>query len=622
MRFTLAVLFGLAVTLPAAAQEPLAAPEPPPGGDPGDTLTVLTSFAEFGEPLYPPGFEHFDYVNPDAPKGGAVTLAAFGTFETLNTLPLAGDWAAGLGLVSDSLMVGSQDELSTYYPLIAESVAIPEDVSYAIFTINPAARYHDGHPITAADFVYAFEALNEVGRPFLRSFFADITRATAIDERHVRYDFATTETLKTLGLAASLWPYPRHYWQQPGRDIGASYLEPALYNGPYTIDSVDAGRSITYRRVEHYWAADLPVNVGRHNFDRIRYIYFRDDTVMFEAFKAGQYDFRTENRAQRWATGYDFAAALDERVRRDAVPVETPFGYRGFVFNTRRPIFQDERVREALTHLFDFEWTRDNIFYGYYTRARSYFPNSDYGVGDFPLPEGRELELLEPFRDQLPPELFEEPFTLPETDGSGRIRAQLREAWRLLAEAGWEVQNGVLRNVETGAPFEIEILLGSDSLLRVVQPFAQNLERAGIRANVRIVDTAQYGRRLDDYDFDMIYIALNFFPPPGPEQRNFWGSEAADVPGSGNFAGIRNPVVDALVEEIIRAETLEDLKAANRALDRVLLWHDYGIPSYYNAEIWIAYWDMFGFPEERPRYGVGFPDTWWVDAGRARQLRR
>ena len=599
--------------VPAAAQ---------PAASQDKALTVLTSFAEFGEPLYPPGFAHFDYVDPDAPKGGAVRLPAFGTFETLNTLPLAGDWAAGIGLVGDSLMVGSADELSSYYPLIAESVAIPDDLSYAVFTLNPAARYHDGQPITAQDFAFAFDMLTEHGRPFLKSFFADIVSAEALDERRIRYDFATRNSFKTLSLAASLWPYPRHYWQAEGRDIATSYLEPALYNGPYDIVAVDPGRSITYERVEDYWAADLPVNVGQHNFDRITYVYFRDDDVMFEAFKAGDYDFRSENRAQRWATGYDIPAVTSGRIRRDEVAVATPFGFRGFIFNTRRPVFQDPRVREAIGYLFDFEWTRANIFYGHYRRAKSFFPNSDFGVGATPLPEGRELALLEPHRDQLPPRVFTEPYAPPETDGSGRIRRELRQAWALFAEAGWEVDNGVLRNVETGAPLRFEILLQSDSVMRVIQPFVQNLARAGIDASVRIVDTAQYGRRTDDFAFDMLYIALNFFPPPGPEQRNYWGSVAADQRGSANLAGIRSPVIDALVEEIIDAETLEDLKAANRALDRVLLWNFYGIPSYYNDEVWIAYWDMFGFPERRPRYSVGFPSTWWYAPERAAAIRR
>ena len=587
-------------------------------------LSVLRSFAEFGEPLYPDDFQHFDYVNPDAPKGGSVRLSAFGTYERLDTITLGGRWPGSIGLVYDSLFTGSGDELSSYYPLIAESVAVPDDLSYAIFTINPEARYHDGAPIVAGDFVFAFNVIKEDARPLLREFYNDIVAAEALNERQVRFDFATTDDYGTLGLAAGFSPWPEHWWEASGRDTSESYLEPILYHGPYTIDSLDPGRSISYRRVEDYWAADLPVNRGQNNFDQISYIYFRDINVMFEAFLGGEFDFWAENEARRWATGYDVSVVTNGDIIRDeSIEVNTPRGYIGFVFNTRRPVFSDIRVREAITQLWDFEWTRANVFYGQYRRARSFFPNSDFGVEDFPMPTDLELEILEPYGEQIPAAIFTEPFELPETDGSGRIRQQLRDALALFAEAGWEVDNGTLRNVETGEPFRFQILLRSDTLLRVVEPFIANLRRAGIDAQIRTVDTAQYERLTDDFDYDMIYIAANFFPPPGGELRTYFEAAAAEEVGSGNWPGVADPVVDELLERVMSdRDDIESLEAVTRALDRILLRGYYIIPSYLPDVNRIAFWNIFGQPETHPVYGIGFPGTWWYDEEVAASLQR
>ena len=593
-----------------------------PAAGQDEDLNVLTSFAEFGEPAYPPDFPYFGYVNPEAPKGGAIRLGAFGTFERLDTIVIGGTWAAGIGLTLDSLMTGSGDELSSFYPLIAESVAVPDDLSYAIFTLNPAARYHDGHPITAGDFVYAFDVIMEHGRPFLRAFYEDITGAQALDDRRIRFDFRIPDSWKTLGLAASMSPLPRHYWEAEGRDVSRTTIEPPLTSGAYRVAAVRPGSSITYERVDDYWAADLPVKVGHDNFERITYVYYRDLNAMFLSFEAGDIDFWTENRAQRWTTGYDFPAARRGDVVREVVANNVPQGIQAFIFNTRRPAFQDPRVREAIGLLFDFEWTQRTVLYGQYTRIRSYFPNSDFGVTDFPIPEGQELAFLEPFRDELPPSLFSDAFVPPETDGSGTIRPQLREARRLFQEAGWEVRDGRLVNVETGQRMRIQIVIDTPDLERLVQPFIRNLERAGIQASLRVVDTAQYSRLTDDFDFDMLSVRFNFFPPPGPEQRSYWGSAAAGERGSANYAGIRNSVVDALIEEVVAAEDLETLKAANRALDRALLWNYYVIPQYYNDEIWIAYWNIFGQPERLPYYGTGFPTVWWYDAADAATVTR
>ena len=607
-----AVLMAAVAATPAAAQ----------GTTDDAGLTVLTQFAEFGEPMYPPDFDHFGYVNPDAPKGGAVTLGTIGTFDSLNTIPLEGDWAAGLGLTGEALFTGSGDEIGIWYAALAESIAVPDDVSYAIFTIREGARYDDGTPVTAGDFVYGFNAIIEHGRPFLREFFADLTGVEALDDRRVRFDFATTDNWQTVALAARQGPTPRHWWEAEGRDIGRPSLEPPPVEGPYRIAAIDPGRSITYERVDDWWGADLPVNRGQFNFDRIGYVYYRDTEVLFEAFRSGLIDYRSENRAGRWATEYDFEAVENGSVMRDRVPDNSPSGFRGFLFNTRLPEFADVRVRAAIANLFDFEWLQRNIFHGEYVRAGSYYPNSDYGIEDFPVPEGQELALLEPHRDQLPAELFTSPFQTSRTDGSGRIRQQLRESLALFAEAGWEVRNGSLTDVATGEPLAVTFLMNTSVLEPVIQSFAQNLRRAGIDAGLQIVDPVQYDNRIDDFDFDITFIGLTFYPPPGAQQAAYWHSSIARENGSGNIAGIENPVIDAMLEEIMAAEGLDNLKAANRALDRVLAWNHYGVPTYYPDDTRIAYWNRFGRPERPPYYGVGFLSTWWVDPELDAALRR
>jgi len=587
-------------------------------------LTVLRSFAEFGAPLYPDDFEYFNYVDPDAPKGGAIRQGAFGTYERLDTITLGGRWPGSIGLVYDTLFTGSGDELSSYYPLIAENVAVPGDLSYAVFTIHPEARYHDGTPIVAGDFVFALDIIQENARPLVREAFSDLVSATALNDRQIRFDFATVNDYRSLGLAAGFSPWPEHWWEASGRDPAESYLEPILYHGAYTIDSLDPGRTITYRRVEDYWAADLPVNRGQSNFDQITYIYFRDRNVMFEAFLGGEFDFWSENEARRWATGYDASVVNSGDIIRDeTIEVNTPRGYVGFVFNTRRPVFSDVRVREAITQLWDFEWTQANVFYGQYRRAQSYFPNSDYGIEDFPMPTEMELEILEPVADQIPESIFTEAFSLPETDGSGRIRQQLRDALALFREAGWEVEGGTLRNVESGEPLRFQFLIHSATLLRVVEPFVANLQRAGIEVDIRTVDTAQYERLTDNFDYDMIYVAANFFPPPGSEMRTYFESAATDDLGSGNWPGVVDPVVDALLDRLTSdRDSLERLEAVTRALDRILLRGYYIIPSYLLDVNRLAYWNIFGQPENHPIYDTGFPMTWWFDDEAAASLQR
>jgi len=582
-------------------------------------LRKLTQFAEFGEPDYPEGFPHFNYVNPDAPPGGDIRLSAFGTFERLDTIVLGPRWPEGIGLTGDSLMTGSADELDAYYPSIAESVEVPEDISFAIFNINPQARWHDNEPIKASDFVFAIDHIKANGRPLLRDFWKVIESAKALDERRLRVNFTTKNNWKTLGQAASIGPMPQHFIEANGIDITKPTLEPMVYAGAYTIENVDAGRSITYKRIDDYWADSLPVNQGINNFERITYVYFRDLDVAFEAFKSGEFDLWAENKAQRWVTGYDFDAVKQGLIVRDEQSeINSPRGFAGIVMNTRRPQLADINVRKGLAQLFDFEWTQKNIFYGLYDRAVSYFPNSDYGTRDFPLPEGQELEILERYRGRIPDEVFTEPFAPTKTDGSGRIRQEMRVAKQYFADAGYEIQGGKLINAATGQQLAMEIVFVQDATLRVVQPFISNLQKAGIAATARRVDSAQYERLTDSYDYDMLMIGANFFPPPGEELRTYFQSSAADEEGTANWSGIKDPVVDELLDEIAEMPRsteadLELLKATTRALDRVLLAGHYIIPTYYARIDRFAYWDLFGQPETRPVYGTGAPSTWWWD---------
>lgn len=579
-------------------------------------ITKSWAIAEFGEPLYKDGLDHWPYANPNAPKGGKIVLGAFGTYDTLNPIILKGVWPSSIGLISDSLMVGSGDELLSQYGLIAESAEYPEDKSWIIFNIRPEARYHDGTPITAEDFVYGFNLWKEHGRPFLKSFIEDIESAEALSPTRIKYSMRTKDNMKPLVTAAGFSPWPRHYWES--RDITKTTLEPPLGNGAYRIKSLEPGRSITYQRVEDYWAADLPVNRGLNNFDEIHYDYYRDPTVQFEAFKAGKVDFRSENSAKRWATEYNTREIDDGDVILEIVEDETPQGLTAYFFNLRRPQFQDKRVREALNYLYDFEAIQRTVLFGYYDRVNSNFPNSDYGASGLPTQE--ELAILEPFKDQLAPEVMTEAFTPPKTDGSGHIRRNLRQALTLFKEAGWEVKGGKLLHNETGEQFGLEIITASPEQERLALPFIRNLKRAGIDAQLRIVDVPQWRNRIEQGDYDVYSARNNFFPPPGSELRSYFGTELPNQPGSGNRSGYSDPVADALIEQIVGAKDLETLKATTRALDRVVLWNFNVVPMYYRDEIWSAYWNKFDQPERRPRYGHGFPANWWWDEERAQEI--
>lgn len=594
------LLFALPAVFASAAEEP----------------TPVHGVAMHGAPKYGPDFRHFDYVNPDAPKGGTVIFPAIGTFDSLNPYILKGVPAAGLGLVFQTLTVQSQDEPFSEYAEIAESILVPEDRSWVAFDLRPQARWHDGRPITVEDVIFSFDTLKSKGHPFYRAYYRNVVKAEKIGERRVRFLFEGGTNRELPLIVGQLPVLPKHYYE--GRDFERANLDAPLGSGPYRVERVDAGRTIVYRRVTDWWGADLPVNRGRYNFDEIRYEYYRDSDVALEAFKAGQYDIRLENTAKLWATGYDSPALERGWIVKKEIPVEQPAGMQGFVFNTRREIFRDPRVRAALAYAFDFEWTNRTLFYGAYTRTDSYFENSELEAEGLPGPA--ELALLEPFRDRLPAEVFTSRYEPPKTDGSGNLREQLRTALRMLREAGWDVRDGRLVQLASGMPMRFEILLVNPAFERIVGPFVQNLARLGIEASVRTVDTAQYENRVNQFDFDMIVGVWGQSLSPGNEQRDFWSCEAANTPGSRNWAGICDPVVDALIDRIIGAPSREELVAACRALDRVLLWGHYVIPHWHIPYLRVAYWNKFGRPAVLPRHDLDL-FAWWVDPAKLAALQ-
>jgi microcin C transport system substrate-binding protein len=595
---TLAGLFG---ATPATAQN--------------DT-TRAHGIAMHGDLKYPPGFAHFDYVNPNAVKGGTVRYSALGTFDSLNPFVLRSVAAANAAEIYDTLLVASADEAFSEYGLLAESVEMPADRAWVLFHLRPEARWHDGRPVTADDVVFTFETIKAKGHPQLRYYYAAVDKVTAEGPQRVRFAFKPGDNRELPLIVGQQAILPKHYWQ--GRDFERATLEPPLGSGPYRFDSVEAGRTVSYRRVPDYWGKDLAVNVGRHNFDLMRYDYYRDGNVALEAFKAGQYDYRLENSAKNWATGYDFPALRQGLVTKEVLPNQRSTGMQAFVYNNRRPLFADAKVREALAYAWDFEWTNARIFFGAYTRTESYFSNSE--LASTGLPEGEELAVLEPFRAQLPPEVFSKTYRAPRTDGSGNARENLLIALGMLQEAGWRVRpnDGVMLDKQ-GNPVSFEILLIQPEFERIVGPFAGNLKRLGIEARIRTVDTAQYQNRLDGRDFDMIVSGWGQSLSPGNEQASYWTSEAADMQGSRNLAGIKNPVIDALVEQIIAAPDRASLIARTKALDRVLLWGHYVIPQYHAKGDRVAYWSKFSRPEITPTQGVQV-DAWWIDPNRDRAI--
>jgi microcin C transport system substrate-binding protein len=566
-----------------------------------------------GEPKYPADFTHFEYVNPDAPKGGMLTLYAIGTYDSFHRYAQRGSSADGIEFLHDSLMIASGDEVEVYYGLIAEKVEYSSDYTWIIFHINPNARFQDGKPITADDVVFSFNTFFDKGVPQFKEYYKNVETVEALDTHRAKFTLkvANKELLVDLG---GLTILPTHYWQE--RDFAEPSTEVPLGSGAMTISDYKVGQYVIYKRLDDYWAKDLPVMKGQLNFDFIRYDFYRDETVALEAFKAGEYDFRRESIAKNWATLYTGSQFDKGYILKEEIPHEIPQGMQALVFNIQRPFFQDRRVRAALTYALDFEWMNKNLFYDQYTRTRSYFQNTKYEAKG--LPSEEELEILEPFRGKIPDEVFTQEYNPPKTDGSGNIRSQIRQALQLLKEAGWVVKDKKVVNAETNEPLEFEVLLYSSSMERIVIPIQKNLERMGVTMNIRMVDTTQFINRYRERDFDMISGGYSARHYPDSNLKIAWRSEFID--STYNAAGVQDEVVDALLDGIEASQEDEEaLLHYGHAFDRVLTWNHYVMPQWHLSKFRVAYWNKFTRPEIRPKYDLGL-FTWWIDPDKEAQL--
>lgn len=564
---------------------------------------ALTLYDE--KPKYPADFSHFDYTNPDAPKGGTLRQAGFGGFDSLNPFINKGVAADDIGLIYDTLTTNSLDEPFTVYGLLAEKIEKGPNNEWVRFYLRPEARFHDGEPVTAEDVVFTFETLVSKGAPHYRGYYADVEKAVVEAPRRVRFDFKHAGNRELPLILGQLPVLPKHWWAE--RDFTSGSMEPPLGSGPYRIERVEAGRSVRYARVEDYWGKDLAVNRGFYNFDHVHFDYYRDNTVALQAFKAGHFDYWLETSAKNWATAYDIDAVKNGRIIKEEIANRNPQGMQGFIFNTRRERLQDSRVREALALLFDFEWTNRQLFNGAYTRTTSYFDNSELASSG--LPSEKELSILEPLRGQIPDEVFEKPFKLPQTNADGMIREQQRRAYELLTAAGWKIENDRMLDAN-GKPVKLEFLLVQADFERVLLPYKRNLAGLGIELEIRRVDVSQYINRLRSRDYDMIVSGFGQSSSPGNEQREYWHSTSADNPGSRNFIGLKNPAIDTLVEKLIAADSRDELITRTRALDRVLLWGHYVIPNWHIKTWRVAYWNHLAHPETTPDYDIGLM-TWW-----------
>lgn len=571
------------------------------------------AIALYDEPKYAADFQHFDYVNPDAPKGGTLRTASKGTFDSFHPYIPKGN-AVSTGSI-ETLMVTSEDEPFTEYGLIAETMEWPDDRSWIIFNLREQARWHDGKPITADDVIWSFEILTTRGDPQYRFYYGSVERLEKLGERRVKFHFNERNNRELPLIVGQIPILPKHYWQ--ARDFDKTTLEPPLGSGPYRVADFEAGRFVIQERVRDYWGKDLPVKRGIDNFDRIRTDFYRDETAIRLALKSGDIDFRSENQAKAWSVDYQVPAVDKGWLKQERVKHRMPTGMQGFVYNTRRSLFSDPTVREALSYAFDFEWTNRNLFFSQYTRSQSYFSNSDLMARG--LPQGAELEVLDQFRDQLPARVFTTPYQAPVTNGSGWSRENLLKADRLLKQAGWVVRDMKRVHSESGAPFRFEILLVSQAFERIVLPMVRNLERLGIDARIRLVDQTQYVNRIRSFDYDMLVFSWGQSENPGNEQRNYWTSKSAEQSGSRNLAGINNPVVDQLVEYLIASDSRAALVANARALDRVLLAGFYVIPNWHIPADRILYWDKFSRPKLKIKSGVMI-GRWWFDNEKAARL--
>ncbi|WP_237583169.1 extracellular solute-binding protein [Photobacterium halotolerans] len=573
-----------------------------------------TSLVGFGTAKYPPEFKHFDYVNPDAPKGGSITYAEVGTYDSFNRYASRGVSVAGADEMYDTLFAPASDEIDSYYPLIAEKARYADDFSWMEIDINPKARFHDGQPITAKDVAFTFDKFMAEGVPQFRVFYKDVKSVKAVSPLTARIEMSVANREKLFSLVEGMNVLPAHYWQD--KKLSEPLNEPPIGSSAYKVTSYQSGQSVTYSRVKDYWAENLPVNVGRHNFDTIRYDYYRDDTVTLEAFKAGEYDFRQENVAKFWATLYEGNNFDNGYIKKEEIPHEIPQAMQAFVFNIQRPVFSDVRVREALNYAMDFEWMNKTLFYNQYSRSRSFFQNTPYEAKGLPTPA--ELNYLDPLKDKIPARVFTESYQPPVTDGSGRVRAQSRKAFALLKAAGWELKNQVMTNVKTGEPLAFELLIYSPTSERIAIPLQKNLKQLGIDMKIRTVDTTQYIKRLRDRDFDMVSSGYSANAYPTQNLLIAWNSNYLD--STYNTAGVQDPAIDALTEQIAaHQQDPAALAALGPALDRVLQWNFFVIPQWHLSKFRVATWDKFDRPAVRPKYALGV-DTWWVDTAKAAKL--
>jgi microcin C transport system substrate-binding protein len=599
---------------PAQAQDLNAKPAPERHG-----------MSAFGDLKYPADFKQFDYVNPNAPKGGTFSHIGstrafnqnFLTFNSLNSYILKGDGAQGMQLTFATLMASASDEPDSMYGLAARAVQISEDGLTYRFLMRPGVKFHDGSPLTAHDVAFSLKILKEKGHPIAQQLLRDFAGAEATDDAAVVVTFAPNRARDVPLFVASLPIFSRTYYSS--RPFDETTLDVPLGCGAYKVGRFEAGRYIEYDRVKDWWGADLPVARGQNNFDTVRYEFYRDRDVAFEGFTGKSYLFREEFTSRIWATRYDFPAIRDGRVKRDIIRDETPSGAQGWFFNTRRDKFKDKRLREALIYAFDFEWTNKSIMYGSYDRTHSVFQNSPMmAIGK---PEADEVALLEPFRGKVPDEVFGEPFVPPVSDGSGQDRALLRKASALLQDAGFPVKDGK-RVTPQGERISVEFLLDEPSFQPHHMTFIKNLGVIGVEANLRMVDPVQFRKRVDDFDFDLVVQRFSFSSTPGDSLRSYFSSQAAAIKGSQNLAGISDPVIDALIEKIIAADNRPSLVTACKVLDRVIRSGRYWIPHWYKGTHWLAYWDMFGRPATKPRYARGIPETWWYDRDKAAKLEQ
>ena len=579
----------------------------------------------FGEPHYPPAFKHFDYVNAAAPQGGTVRQIAFGTFDNFNLVisGVKGTLASGLELLNENLMSYARDEVATGYGLLAEAVSYPEDRSSVTYRLRANARWHDGEPVTVEDVIFSLAAFKQ-NSPMLAAYYRHVTKAEKTGEREVTFTFDAAGNRELPQIVGELTVLPKHWWEGTDakgkkRDVTRTTLEPPLGSGPYALKDFSPGRTLVYEKMPDYWGKDLNVNIGSNNFQEIRFEYYRDTTIALEAFKGDSVDWRTESSAKNWATAYDFPAVKEKKVVLEEFPVRSTGMMQAFAFNIRRDKFKDPRVRRAFNFAFDFEEMNRQIFYGQYKRIASYFSGTELACSG--VPQGKELEILQTVKDEVPAELFSKPYTNPVNGNPQKVRDNLREALKLLRASGYVIKNTKLVDGKTGQPYSVEFLVDDPTLARFVLFYKPSLQRIGMTVNVRIVDSAQYENRVRQWDFDIVTANWSESLSPGNEQRGYWGSAAASQPGSRNVIGIKNPAVDKLIDRVVYAKDRDELVAATHALDRVLLWNFYVVPQWTYGKQRTARWDRFGHPQNMPKYGAAaFPNIWWWDKEKAAKV--